>query len=173
MGFRTPHGSSPSHTQRAQSSQTCFSCSHRLPQSCRILSIEVCLIRGTARHFPLYMHYRSLTCSCMQTLSKGTRHCFKVCPKFLLFLLLLIKSVVGISTKCSTSFPHPHSTLIMLNSPLRTHALRDSRQPKILPLFQRHSSAAEREAARDRKGSLTQNCLAICSYDIVFFWLGR
>jgi len=36
-------------------------------------------------------------------------------------------------------------------------------------------SAAEQQALRDRKGAITQNCLAICSFDmkfLCFFWLG-
>jgi len=32
-------------------------------------------------------------------------------------------------------------------------------------------SAADRQAARDRKGGLTQNCLAICGFDMVFYYM--
>jgi hypothetical protein len=32
-------------------------------------------------------------------------------------------------------------------------------------------SAANRQAARDRKGGLTQNCLAICGFDMVFYYM--
>ena len=32
-------------------------------------------------------------------------------------------------------------------------------------------SAAERQAARDRKGGLTQNCLAVCSFDMRFLYI--
>jgi hypothetical protein len=32
-------------------------------------------------------------------------------------------------------------------------------------------SAADREAARDRKGNLTQNCLAICGFDMTFYYV--
>jgi hypothetical protein len=33
------------------------------------------------------------------------------------------------------------------------------------------TSAADRQAARDRKGTLTQNCLAICSFDMRFLYI--
>jgi hypothetical protein len=32
-------------------------------------------------------------------------------------------------------------------------------------------SAADRQAARDRKGGVTQNCLAICGFDMVFYYV--
>jgi hypothetical protein len=32
-------------------------------------------------------------------------------------------------------------------------------------------SAADRQAARDRKGGVTQNCLAICGFDMVFYYM--
>ncbi len=32
-------------------------------------------------------------------------------------------------------------------------------------------SAEERQANRDRKGSLTQNCLAVCGVDMVFYYV--
>jgi len=32
-------------------------------------------------------------------------------------------------------------------------------------------STADREAARDRKGNLTQNCLAICGFDMTFYYV--
>jgi len=32
-------------------------------------------------------------------------------------------------------------------------------------------SAADQHAARDRKGSVTQNCLAICGFDMVFYYV--
>ena len=31
--------------------------------------------------------------------------------------------------------------------------------------------AADQQAARDRKGGLTQNCLAICGFDMVFYYI--
>ena len=32
-------------------------------------------------------------------------------------------------------------------------------------------SAADRQVARDRKGGITQNCLAICGFDMVFYYI--
>ncbi len=37
--------------------------------------------------------------------------------------------------------------------------------------FQSSCSAEERHAARDRKGGLTQNCLAACSWDLCFLYI--
>lgn len=34
-----------------------------------------------------------------------------------------------------------------------------------------HVTAAQRQAARDRKGGITQNCLAICSFDMIFLYI--
>jgi hypothetical protein len=31
--------------------------------------------------------------------------------------------------------------------------------------------AADQQAARDRKDGLTQNCLAICGFDMVFYYI--
>ena len=33
------------------------------------------------------------------------------------------------------------------------------------------ASAEVRQAARDRKGGVTQNCLAICGFDMIFFYI--
>jgi hypothetical protein len=32
-------------------------------------------------------------------------------------------------------------------------------------------TTADRQAARDRKGGVTQNCLAICGFDMVFYYM--
>jgi len=38
------------------------------------------------------------------------------------------------------------------------------------PTFLCHSSAADRDATRNRKGVLTQNCLIACSFDLCFMY---
>lgn len=32
-------------------------------------------------------------------------------------------------------------------------------------------SAADQQATRDRKGGITQNCLAICGFDLIFYYM--
>ena len=69
--------------------------------------------------------------------------------------------------------PHDHSPIppeIQIN-------------PKFFPFFQNalgaidgthincNATAADRQAARDRKGTVTQNCLAICGFDMKFLYM--
>src|SRR5258708_26616942 len=66
-----------------------------------------------------------------------------------------------------------------VTAPTPDHILNN---PKFFPYFQRalgaidgthiacFTSATERHAARDRKGGLSQNCLAACSFDFRFLY---
>lgn len=65
------------------------------------------------------------------------------------------------------------------NAPIPNHIQSN---PKLFPFFQNvlgaldgthincFTSAVDRHTARDRKGGITQNCLAVCSFDFRFLY---
>jgi hypothetical protein len=80
----------------------------------------------------------------------------------------------------SPPFYTDHVCLPTVNEPVPPHIIEN---PKFYPFFKDclgaidgthfacNPSAAERQANRDRKGMITQNCLAVCDFDMKFLYI--
>ena len=80
----------------------------------------------------------------------------------------------------SAPFYNDHVKLPHANAPIPPEI---QNKPKFYPFFKNTLGAidgthinccpsmADRQAARDRKGSLTQNCLVICGFNKVFYYM--
>jgi hypothetical protein len=94
-----------------------------------------------------------------------------------LFVRYFFKTLTFLS---SPPFYNDHVKLPSSESPIPPEIQNN---PKFFPFFRdalgaidgTHinccPSAADQQAARDRKGSITQNCLAICGFDMVFYYI--
>jgi hypothetical protein len=94
-----------------------------------------------------------------------------VCYRYFLKMLLFFSSA---------PFYNDHVKLPCADAPIPPEIQNN---PKLYPFFKdtlcaidgTHinccPSPADQQAARNRKGSLTQNCLAICGFDMVFYYM--